>query len=337
MSVTIKKIAKDLKLAVSTVSKALRDSHEISIETKKRVFDYAQKLDYVPNLYASSLKKRKTSNIAVVLPEVADSFFSLAINGIESVAREKGYHVMVYLTHEDLRREESILRDFRSGRVDGVLISVSGGAESNSHIHDLCAKNVPLVFFDRVCEDIEATKVLTDDFDSGYKATEHLIGKGCKKVAFLAMSENLAIINHRQRGYEAALRDHGLPMNKNLLIYCNNNDTDNHSLIYRILKRDDRPDGMVGSVEKLSTTVYTVCNELNLRIPQNVKVIGFSSLQIASLLNPSMTTITQPAFEMGKTAARFLFEALEKKTQDVKAETIVIPSVLFERGSTQNF
>ena len=285
------------------------------LKRRKGYFDYAQKLDYVPNLYASSLKKRKTSNIAVVLPEVADSFFSLAINGIESVAREKGYHVMVYLTHEDLKREESILRDFRSGRVDGVLISVSGGAESNSHIHDLCAKNVPLVFFDRVCEDIEAAKVLTDDFDSGYKATEHLISKGCKKVAFLAMSENLAIINHRQRGYEAALRDHGLPMNKNLLIYCNNNETDNHSLIYRILKREDRPDGMVGSVEKLSTTVYTVCNELNLRIPQDVKVIGFSSLQIASLLNPSMTTITQPAFEMGKTAARFLFEALEKKPQ----------------------
>ncbi len=337
MSITIRKIAKDLRLAVSTVSKALRDSHEISIETKKRVFEYAQKVDYVPNLYASSLKKRKTGNIAVVLPEVADSFFSLAINGIESVAREKGYHVMVYLTHEDLMREESILRDFRSGRVDGVLISVSGGAESNSHIHDLCAKNIPLVFFDRVCEGIEAAKVLTDDFDSGYKATEHLISKGCRKVAFLAMSENLAIINHRQRGYEAALNAYGMQVNKNLLIYCSNNETDNHSLIYRILKRNDRPDGIVGSVEKLTTTVYTVCNELNLQIPQDVKVIGFSSLQIASLLNPSLTTITQPAFEMGKTAARLLFEALEKKTQEAKAETIVIPSVLFERGSTQTF
>ena len=146
MRVTIRKIAKDLRLAVSTVSKALRDSHEISKETKRRVFAYAEKLDYVPNHYASSLKNRKTGNIAVVLPEVADSFFSLAINGIESVAREKGYHVMVYLTHEDLRREESILRDFRSGRVDGVLISVSGGAKRNSHIHDLCAKKIPLVF-----------------------------------------------------------------------------------------------------------------------------------------------------------------------------------------------
>lgn len=335
MSVTIRKIAKDLRLAVSTVSKALHDSHEISIETKKRVFAYAEKLDYVPNLYASSLKKRKTGNIAVVLPEVADSFFSLAINGIESVAREKNYHVMVYLTHEDLSREESILRDFRSGRVDGVLISVSGGAESNSHIHDLCSKNIPLVFFDRVCEDIKAAKVLTDDFDSGFKATEHLIKKGCKKIAFLAMSDNLAIINHRQRGYEEALRAHNLPVNNNLIIYCTNNEMDNHSLILRILNRTEKPDGIVGSVEKLTTIVYTVCNELKLRIPQDVKVISFSSLQIAALLNPSLTTITQPAFEIGKRAARLLFDALEKESKDVKVDTVIIPSVLFERGSTQ--
>src|SRR3954467_13927754 len=118
MSVTIKKIANDLNLAVSTVSKALRDSHEISPETKKKVFEYAEKLNYLPNPYASSLKRRRTGNIAVVLPEVADSFFYTAINGIESIAREKGYHVLVYLTHDDLKREESIIREFRSGRVD---------------------------------------------------------------------------------------------------------------------------------------------------------------------------------------------------------------------------
>ncbi len=324
-----------MRLAVSTVSKALRDSHEISIETKRRVFAYAEKLDYVPNHYASSLKNRKTGNIAVVLPEVADSFFSLAINGIESVAREKGYHVMVYLTHEDLRREESILRDFRSGRVDGVLISVSGGAKRNSHIHDLCAKKIPLVFFDRVCEDIDAAKVLTDDFDSGYSATEHLISKGCRQIAFLAMSENLSIINHRQRGYEEALRVHGLQHNKNLIINCKNSEADCLSLIRRKLKNKNRPDGIVGSVEKLTTAVYTICNELKLKIPQDVKVISFSSLQIASLLNPSLTTITQPAFEMGKTAAKLLFKALEKKNLNAKGETLVLPSILVERGSTQ--
>lgn len=333
MSITIRKIAKDLQLAVSTVSKALRDSHEISVETKKRVFAYAEKLDYIPNLYASSLKKRKTGNIAVVLPEVADSFFSLAINGIESVAQDKGYHVMVYLTHENLKKEESILRAFRSGRVDGVLISVSGGAESNSHIHDLCAKNIPLVFFDRACEGIEAAKVLTDDFDSGYKATEHLIKKGCKQIAFLAMSETLAIINHRQNGYEEALRMNDFEVYKSLVVHCTNNEADSYSLIWKMLSGEDRPDGIVGSVEKLTTLTYTVCNDLHLSIPRDVKVIGFSSLQIASLLNPSLTTITQPAFEMGKAAATFLFNALEKKV-GMKLESVTIPSVLCERAST---
>lgn len=335
MSVTIREIAKDLQLAVSTVSKALRGSHEISDETRKRVFAYAEKVDYVPNLYASSLKNRRTCNIAVVVPEVADSFFSLAIDGIESVAQEKGYHVMVYLTHENLRKEEGILRDFRSGRVDGVLISVSGGAESNSHIHDLCSTNMPLVFFDRVCEDIEASKVLTDDFESGYKATEHLIKKGCKRIAFLAMSENLAIINHRLRGYEDALRKNNCEVNKNFIIHCKNAEADCYALIRKMLSQENRPDGVVGSVEKLTTSTYTVCNDLGLAIPHDVKVIGFSSLQIASLLNPSLSTITQPAFEMGKAAAAFLFDALERKGLQEKSGTIIIPSVLFERGSTQ--
>lgn len=334
MSVTIRKIATDLKLAVSTVSKALRDSHEISAETKKRVFAYAEEMDYIPNLYASSLKGKKTGNIAVVLPEVADSFFSLAINGIESVAQEKGYHVMVYLTHENLSKEESILRDFRSGRVDGVLISVSGGAESNSHIHELCSKNIPLVFFDRACESIQVAKVLTDDFEAGYKATEHLIKKGCQQISFLAMSETLAIINHRQQGYEAALNRHNIPVNKNSIIVCNNNEQDSYAIIRNKLMTKTRPDGIVGSVEKLTTLTYSVCQDLGINIPADLKIIAFSSLQIASLLNPSLSTITQPAFEMGKSAATLLFRSLENRNPYKACETIVIPSVLFERGST---
>lgn len=335
MSLTIRKIATDLKLAVSTVSKALRDSHEISAETKKRVFDYAEQMDYIPNLYASSLKRKKTGNIAVVLPEVADSFFSLAINGIESVAQAKGYHVMVYLTHENLCKEESILRDFRSGRVDGVLISVSGGAKSNSHIHELCSKNIPLVFFDRACESIRATKVLTDDFTAGYKATEHLIKKGCRQIAFLAMSETLAIINHRQLGYEEALRRYNMPVNIDFIIVCNNDEVDSYSIIRNKLRGETRPDGIVGSVEKLTTLTYTVCHDLNINIPLELKVIGFSSLQIASLLKPSLSTITQPAFEMGRSAAEFLFRSLESRNSHTEDETLVIPSVLSARGSTE--
>ena len=334
MGITIKKIANDLKMAVSTVSKALGDSHEISGETKKRVLEYVKKLDYVPNAYASSLKKRKTRNIAVVVPEVADSYFSTAINGIEAVAQVKGYHVMIYITHEDQDKEQSILQQFKSGRVDGVLMSASSGKKVTSHVRELLGSKVPLVFFDRACEDIEASKVLTNDFESGYRATELLVKKGCQTIAFLRMSENLSIIQERLNGYKSALRNSGIKLEKEYIVSCTGHDTKNHSLIKKLLSRDPHPQGIVGSTEKLTTLCYTVCNELSLKIPNHIKVVGFSSMGIASLLNPSLTTITQPAFEMGKAAATILFKILNGKKTDTEVEKIVIPSTLYERAST---
>src|SRR5258706_5744658 len=185
---TIKILAKELKLSVASVSKALRDSHEISNETKQKVLALARQLNYVPNPYASSLRKRVSKTIAVVLPEVADSFFSLAINGIESVAQEKGYHVLIYLTHESFAREKAILNEFKSGRVDGILMSVSGETCDSDHIKEVTAAGIPVVFFDRICEDVATVKIITDDFESGYNAATHLIEKGCKKIAFLSIS-----------------------------------------------------------------------------------------------------------------------------------------------------
>ncbi|HEY9007897.1 LacI family DNA-binding transcriptional regulator [Ohtaekwangia sp.] len=331
MSVTIKKIAKDLQLAVSTVSKALSDSHEISAETKARVFEYAARLDYIPNPYASSLKKGKSKNIAVILPEVADSFFSAAINGIEAVAQEKGYHTMVYLTHEDIKREQSIVRECRNGRVDGVLISVVAGDSLHEHLRDLYTNEVPLVFFDRVCEPIETARVVTDDHHSGYIATKHLIEQGCRKIAFLTMPGDLAITHHRQQGYEQALRENGIEIR---VLYGTDREEENLAMIREVLQSADRPDGIIGSIEKLALQVYTTCHAIAVNIPRDVKVIAFSHLQIAALLNPPLTTITQPAYEMGKTAATLLFRALEKK-QDVKHEHIIIPSVLVARASTE--
>jgi len=334
MGITIKQIAADLKLSVSTVSKALADSYEISAETKSRILDYVKKLDYVPNTYASNLKKRKTGNIAVVVPEVADSYFATAINGIEEVAQVKGYHVIIYITHEDQLKEQSILRDFRSGRVDGVLISVSTGQSGNNHLHDLFKSNVPLVFFDRVCEEIATAKVVTDDFDSGYKATALLLKKNCREVVFISMAENLSIIQHRLNGYRAALADHGLDEKNENIIRCSSDERSNHLLMTKLLQRRNRPDGIIASTEKLATLTYHVCRELGLAIPETVKVVGFSSMAIASLLYPSLTTITQPAFEMGKMAASLLFKRLESKKTAGESETFVIESVLHERNST---
>ncbi len=328
---TIRTLAKELNLSVGTVSKALRDSHEISAETKQRVLGLAKKLNYVPNPYASSLRKRKSKTIAVVLPEVADSFFSLAINGIESVAQRKGYHVLIYLTHESFLKEEAILHDFKSGRVDGVLISISRETVQSRHICDLLSSGTPVVFFDRVSEDVDTAKITTNDLESGYRATQHLIEKGCRKISYLSISESLSITNKRMEGYKKALSDYG--RGKEEIVFCTNDESNNFNIIHALMSRSDPPDGIVASVEKLAFSVYQVCQSLKLCIPENLKLISFSNLPSAGLLAPSLSTITQPAFEMGEAAASLLFRKLEKNNFDL-TENIVLPSVLNARNST---
>lgn len=331
--VNLKTLAVQLQLSTATVSKALRDSHEISAETKQRVLALAARLNYVPNPYASSLRKRVSKTIAVVIPEVADSFFAEAINGIESVAQDKGYHVLVYLTHENFEKEKAILKDFQSGRVDGVLLSVSEETISTAHISDLQSHGIPIVVFDRICDEIETAKIFTDDYNGGYTAAQHLIDNNCKKVAFLSVSSTLAIINKRMDGYRHALINNHL-FNDDYIINCTLNETYNNNIIKDLLKRKDRPDGIIASVERLTTNIYIACRELNLSIPEDVAIISFSNLKTASILNPSLTTITQPAFDMGKAAASLLFKSLAKKTFKLDTESELFPSVLNIRAST---
>jgi LacI family transcriptional regulator len=334
MSIKIKDLAKQLNLSVATISKALKDSHEISPDTKQRVFELAKKLNYTPNPYASSLRNRSSKTIAVVLPEVADSFFSLAINGIESVAHDKGYHVLIYLTHESFEREEAILKEFQSGRVDGILISVSGETRTGDHIKEAIEDGMPVVFFDRVCEDVEAAKIITDDFESSYNATNHLLNAGCKKIVYLSTSAALSINNKRMEGYKQALADHGVK-NKSSIISCTSDSDGNYQIIRSLLKKKDRPDGLIASVEKLTTPIYLACKDLQLSIPGKLKVVSFTNLPAAMILTPTLTTITQPAFEMGKAAAVVLFKSLEKKNNNLKKEITIIPSVLNIRNSAK--
>lgn len=332
-NITIKMLAKELNLSTAAISKALRDSHEISTPTKQRVQELASRLNYIPNAYAGSLRRRKSKTIAVVLPEVADSFFSQAINGIEAIAEENGYHVLIYLTHENFSREEEILKDFQSGRVDGVLMSLTAETESFNHISDLTNRDIPLVFFDRVCDDVNTAKITTNDAESSYKATQHLIDCGCRNIALLSISNCLSISNKRLAGYEQALADNGAKQSS-LNIMCESDTIKNSILLKDILRRDDRPDGIIATVEKLTTDVYLACKELTLSIPGDVKIVSFSNLSSASILNPSLTTITQPAYEMGRAAAVALFKSLEKKNCLLVDECLSIPSELIVRGST---
>jgi len=333
MSVKIKDLARQLNLSVATISKALKDSHEISPETKQRVFELAKKLNYTPNPYASSLRKRGSKTIAVVLPEVADSFFSLAINGIESVAHDKGYHVLIYLTHESFEREESILKEFQSGRVDGILISVSGETRTSTHVREVMAAGMPVVFFDRVCEDVETAKIITNDFESSYHATSHMLKAGCKKIVYLSTSSALSINNKRIEGYMKALMDNDKKP-PGCVISCTSDSKGNYRIIRDLLESKNRPDGLIASVEKLTTPIYLACADLNISIPEKIKVISFTNLQAALILTPTLTTVTQPAFEMGKTAASLLFNALEKTNYNLAKENVVIPSSLVIRNST---
>lgn len=333
--VTIKSLARELNLSVSTVSKALRDSYEISKETKQRVAEMAERLQYTPNPYASSLRRRKSKTIALVIPEVADSFFSLAINGIETVAQEKGYHVLIYLTHENFSKEQAILKDFQSGRVDGVIMSVSRETSGTRHIHELLTRDVPVVFFDRVCDDIDTAKITTNDQESGYKAAMHLIRKGCRHLAYLSLSKNLLICNLRLEGFKKALEEQGMPVGESDILYCSGDPRQNYHDIKKMLKGKNRPDGIVASVEKLATKIYLAAAELGIDIPRELKVISFSNLEIASILRPSLTSITQPAFEMGKAAAKVLFNGIEKKNFKLETGSEIIPSILIERDSTK--
>ncbi|TXK37324.1 LacI family transcriptional regulator [Pontibacter qinzhouensis] len=332
--INIKSLAEELNLSISTVSRALHDSYEISAETKKRVVELATKLNYVPNHHASSLRSKKSKMIAVVIPEVADSFFAQAINGIESVAQENGYHVLIYLTHESLQKEQAILKDFQCGRVDGVLMSVSAETTGALHIKELMAKGIPLVFFDRASDEVETARITTDDLKSSYAATQHLLESGCQKIALLSVSDSLSISNERMAGYKQALLDHHLSFNTADIVLCTNNEEQNLQRMISLLQNSNRPDGIIATVEKLTTSVYLACHSLQLSIPNHVKVISFSNLQSALLLNPSLTTITQPAFEMGRSAATLIFKSLKNKNFNLKGERLVIPSRLDIRSST---
>ena len=332
---SMKELAKALNVSVATVSKALSDSHEISEQTKTKVLETAARLNYTLNPYASSLRNKKSKTIAVILPEVADNFFSLAINGIQSVAEKKGYHVLIYLSHEKFINEKSIAAECSSGRVDGVLISVASETANADHLLKLQKENLPVVFFDREFEGLHIAKVVTNDFECGYLAATHLIQNGCKNPVFLSISSSLSICNKRADGFKAALKDKKTGNIEKAVVECRGTNSEAYTQIKNLLSGKNKPDGIVASVERLAIQVYLICQEMSVSIPNELKVLVFSTLETAPILNPPLTTITQPAFEIGRTAAELLFKGIEKKKYNLEDETITLASVLIERTSSQ--
>ncbi|GAB3026083.1 LacI family DNA-binding transcriptional regulator [Niabella terrae] len=333
--VTIKTLAQQLGLSIATVSKALKDSYEISAVTKKKVLDLAADLNYTPNPYASSLRKQSSKTIAVILPEVADNFFSLAINGIQEVASSRNYHVLIYLSHEKTAIEKEVVKHCMSGRVDGVLISVSNETCDSTHFSMLEAGKIPLVFFDRDFEGYAAPKVVTNDYECGRLAARHLIQRGCIRPLLLSSSTALSICNKRAAGFTDFLKEKKLPSDDAVRLIKGNDSRSIMRQLKRILQSTPSPDGIVATVERLAIHAYSVCKTEKILIPRDLKIIAFSTLETAPLLSPSLTTITQPAFEIGKNAAELLVNLIEKNRGAVPRDYMMtLASGLIKREAT---
>lgn len=331
--VNLKKLAKELNLAVSTVSRALRDSHEISSQTKERVRELALKLGFQPNPHASSLRQNKSKTIAVIIPEIENNFFSQVINGIESITPSKGYHVLIYLSHEDYNKERDILQLLRNGRVDGIMISVSNTTNNYDHIDAWRQAGIPVVLFDRTSEELDVPNIMTNDAEMAFKATEHLLKRGCRNIAFLGMAGNLSISNRRKMGYLTALEKFKVTTPPQI-VELTLKDYINREILRNLFQNQPRPDGIFAAIEKFAVNTYEVCKEINLHIPQEVKVISFSNLQAAALFDPALSTIIQPAYDIGREAASILFKLIEKKMLLPYEKKMILPSQLIERAST---
>lgn len=334
-NINIIKLAEELNLSKSTVSRAFRGGSDINPQTREKILARAKELNFLPNHHASNLRNQKSKTIAVIVPEIANNFFSKAINGIERIAKGKGYHVLIYLTDDDFEKEVSFITNLSNGRVDGIIMSVSGEDQDHSYLQVLKRKKIPLVFFDRIYEDIDTARVTTNDYQSSFEATEHLIKSGSKKIAYLVVNKNLSIGKTRMQGYIDALEKNNIPFNDHLIVDCSNELAKNKEILTHLFQTI-KPDGVFASVERLAIASYYVCHQLKISIPDDVRIIGFSSLEISPLLNPALSTITQPAFDMGIAAAKLLFKILDGKEneQDFTNEHIVLNSELIQRQSS---
>lgn len=337
-AVTIKDIARALGLSTSTVSRALRDSYEISPETKQKVLAYSEKINYRPNPIALSLKEKRSRSIGIIVCEIANSFFSQIINGIESIAYDKGYNVIISQSHESYEREVINTQYLASRSIDGLLVSVSSETQDLDHLKNLHDRGFPIVFFDRIVEEMQTHKVTVDNFQGAYDATEHLIKSGYKNIAALAGSEYLSITKERLGGYRKALEDHGREFNPAHIQHCLHGGMlydEVENALTQLLKLKTKPDAILASADKLTTNCLRYFKKTKIKVPDDVAVIGFSNLDLTDLLSPSLSVVRQPAYEMGQLCTELLIQQIESKRPVKDFERRVLPPQLFIRESTE--
>ena len=332
--ITIYDIAGQLGVSPATVSRALNDNPSISISTRKKINSLAEKLGYRHNHFASSLRLQKTHTIGVILHELNSYFITSVLAGIEKIATEAKYNLIIAHSAENPNLEAANARNLFHKRVDGLIASLSFETEDLTHFKQFQSKNIPIVFFDRVFETSETAKVIINNFQAGYDATAHLINQGCKRIAHITSSLKRNVYAERKRGYKQALEDHKLKFDEKLVIIDGFKEDDAIRSAKRILAMKNLPDGIFITNDFCAAVVMQILKDAGIRIPKDIAIVGFNNDSIGKIINPKLTTINYPGFEMGQIVARTLINHLKGVWDMNLTNTIVIKSELIIRESS---
>jgi len=331
--ITLKELAAILKVSVSTVSKALNDSYEISEATKKKVKTAAIKYNYSPNLLAQGLKTKKTKILGVVIPDMRAPFSIRVLRGIEKEASAQGYNILTCFSDESLEKEKSILEMLSQGNVDGILMSLSKESQTEQyfdHVNSLISNGIPVTLFDRVDDHIVCDKVIINDFDSTYNSTKLLLSSGARNILFVSPISTTTIGKNRYRGYAFALREKG-NLKENVLHIEEYKDFSDD--LTRILKAD-KIDAIIAANELTGISAVNIATRLGFKIPQQISIIGFTNGILSMNSNPPLTTMSQHGKDIGKVATQKLINRL--KNSKLEFSTTVIETTLIKRGTTKN-
>lgn len=334
---TLKKIARELDVSISTVSKALRDSAEISEDTRQKIKAFAKLYNYKPNNIALSLKNRKTNTIGIIIPEIVHHFFATVISGVEQVANKRGYNVIICVSNNSFDKEVMNLEMLANGSTDGFILSVAKETQQRKdyhHLTEVINQGMPVVLFDRIVDEINCDKVIIDDTEGAKKATEHLINLDCRKIALITTVDYISVGKLRTQGYKQALEEHQIPLDENLILKIE--DVENSEKVIDGFLRKNEVDGVFAVNEEFSTSAIKVLVQKGLKVPEDVSVIAFSNGEISKRFIPSLTTVNQHGAEIGAKAAEILIDRLERPTDtEDQYRTEIIKTSLIERESTK--
>jgi LacI family transcriptional regulator len=331
--ITIYDIARELNISASTVSRGLRNHTSIRKDTRRRIISKAQELGYQHNTFASSLRKKSTHTIGLVLPRLDSYFQSTVISGIEKVAKNKGYNLIISQSEENMAKEVTCLSTMFNSRVDGLLFSLAYDTDNLDHLDVFVNKGIPVVFFDRVWEQPDYINIVIDNFKAGYEVTEHLIDQGCRRIMHMGGDLRRNVYRDRYNGYKKALKDHGIPFNEDLLLIGRMDQQGADELVDRMMAKDPLPDGVFASNDATAVAVICRLKIAGIRVPEKVCVAGFNNMPISTVIDPNLTTVDYPGQEMGEVAASTLINILNNQSS-LSLNTIVLKHELIIRASS---